>query len=174
MKKFSKRTWVLVGVVAVAAVAAVGGYAYFTTTGSGSGTATVGTSSNLALVGTSATTLYPGTSSTVSFTADNTSPGHQLLGTIYLASVDAYPTAADRTAETNAITTCGSISDGASANPATPVADFYMADVVSGQDFGPSASAQAVTATGTLEMNNRNVSQDTCKNAFLKLNLNTR
>jgi hypothetical protein len=158
----------------VVAISAVGAFAYFTTTGSGSGTATVGTSTNLALVGTAPTTLYPGTSSNVTFTADNTSPGHQQLGTIYLASVQAYPSALDRTNDTNLIAGCGSISDGAFANPAIPVADYYMADVVSNQDFGPSASPQGVTATGTLVMNNRSVSQDACKSAFLKLNLLTR
>ena len=94
--RFRKKTWVLLGVVAViAAMASVGAYAYFTTTGSGTGTATVGTSSNMTLPGTAGTTLYPGTSSSVSFTALNSSPGHQLLGTIYLASVVAYPTATE-------------------------------------------------------------------------------
>ena len=109
----SKKAIVLLAMSIVAIVAAVGAYAYFTTTGSGSGTATVGTSSNLALVGSSASTLYPGgPSSDVTFTADNTSPGHQQLGTIYLASVQAYPTALDRTNGTNVISGCGSVDPG--------------------------------------------------------------
>ena len=42
--RFKKRTWVLLGVVAViAAMASVGAYAYWTTSGSATGTATVGT-----------------------------------------------------------------------------------------------------------------------------------
>ncbi len=41
--KFRRRTWVLLGVLTVAAVAAVSGYAYFAASGSGSGTATVAT-----------------------------------------------------------------------------------------------------------------------------------
>ena len=41
--RFKKRTWVVLGVVAViAAMASVGAYAYFTSTGAGTGTATVG------------------------------------------------------------------------------------------------------------------------------------
>jgi hypothetical protein len=168
----SKKALVLLAVTVVAVVSAVAGYAYFTTSGSGTGTGTVGTSSNLELTGTASATLYPGTSSPVSFTALNNSSGHQQLGTIYLASVEAYPTAADRTAGTNVISGCGSVDDGSAVNAAA--SDFYMADVSSNQDFGPSASAQAVTAGGTLVMNNLNASQDACKNAFLKLDLATR
>ena len=104
----SRKGVALLAMLVVAAVAAAGAYAYFTTTGSGSGTGTVGTSSNLVLTGTASATLYPGTSSPVSFTALNNSAGHQQLGTIFLASVEAYPTAADRSAGTNAITGCGS------------------------------------------------------------------
>ena len=49
LSRFSKRTWVLVGVIAaVAAIASVGAYAYWTTGGSGSGTASTGdTTDNL-------------------------------------------------------------------------------------------------------------------------------
>jgi hypothetical protein len=168
----SKKSIALLATLAVAVIAAVGAYAYFTTTGSGSGTATVGTSSNLVLAGTASATLYPGTSSPVSFTALNNSSGHQQLGTIYLASVQAYPTAQDRTDGTNVISGCGSVDAGNVANAGA--SDFYMADVASNQDFGPGASPQAVTAGGTLVMNNLSSSQDPCKNAFLKLNLATR
>jgi hypothetical protein len=156
----------------VVAISAVGAFAYFTTTGSGSGTATVGTSSNLVLTGTASATLYPGTSSPVSFTALNNSPGHQQLGTIYLASVEAYPTALDRTNDTNVISGCGTVDAGNAANAGA--SDFYMQDVLSNQDFPAGASAQAVTAGGTLVMNNLSVSQNPCKNAFLKLDLSTR
>ena len=53
-------------IVTVAALVVAGSaYAYFTTTGSGSGTATVGSSSNLTVTGTTSGSLYPGTSSTV-------------------------------------------------------------------------------------------------------------
>src|SRR5207248_2861641 len=123
----SRKGIALLAMLVVAAVAAAGAYAYFTTTGSGSGTGTVGTSSNLVLTGTASATLYPGTSSPVSFTALNNSPGHQQLGTIYLASVEAYPTALDRTNATNQIVGCGSVDPGGVANAG--LSDFYMADV---------------------------------------------
>jgi len=84
---FRKKRVVVLAVLAIAAIGAAGGYAYFSTTGSGTGTATVGTSSVVTLHGTTASTLYPGTSSTVNFTVDNPSPGHQHVATIHLASV---------------------------------------------------------------------------------------
>src|SRR5205807_1735106 len=62
---------------------------FFTTSGSGTGTATVGTSSALTVHGSTAGTLYPGTSGTVSFTVDNPSSGHQQLATIHLSAVHA-------------------------------------------------------------------------------------
>jgi len=174
----SKKGIALLAALAVAVVAAVGAYAYFTTTGSGSGSATVGTSSNLVLAGTSASTLYPGTSSTISFTALNNSPGHQQLGTIYLASVKACSGAGSSwngTACSNSgteVTTCESVDPGNAVDAGT--SQFYMADVVSNQDFGPGASPQTVNATGTLTFHNLAVSQDQCKNANLYLSFATR
>jgi hypothetical protein len=176
--RLKKRTLVLLGAAVVAIGIAVGAYAYFTTTGSGSGTATVGTSSNLVLAGSTTGTLYPGTTVPVSFTALNNSPGHQQLGTIYLVSAQACSVAwvgdvcNGGSSGVGDIAGCGSVDPGnaldANAN------DLYMADVVSNQDFGPGASPQAVTATGTLKMNNLNASQDACKNANLYLSFATR
>jgi hypothetical protein len=51
MKLVTKRRIALLAALLIAAIAAIGGWAYFTTSGSGSGTATVGTSSNLTLHG---------------------------------------------------------------------------------------------------------------------------
>lgn len=174
----SKKSVALLAALAVAVVAAVGAYAYFTTTGSGSGTATVGTSSNLVLAGTAATTLYPGTSSDVSFTAQNNSPGHQQLGTIYLAGVKACTGAGSSwngTACSNGgseVATCESVDPGNAVDAGT--SQFFMADVVSNQDFPAGASPQTVTAHGTLYFHNLAVSQDQCKNANLTLQLATR
>ena len=61
--RFSKRTWVLFGVVAaVAAMATVGAYAYWTQGGSGTGSATTGTTTAITVVqdSTTASSLYPG------------------------------------------------------------------------------------------------------------------
>ena len=157
---------------AVVAIAAVGvAVAYFTTNGSGSGNATVGSSSALTLNGTSASTLYPGTTSGVTFTVDNPSSGHQQLGTIHLSAVHACVGAGstwDGTACTNSGSRalgCESVETGGSD---TNTANFYMADVVSNQDFG-NGNGQGVTATGTLKMNDLSSSQDACKNANLTL-----
>jgi hypothetical protein len=158
----------VIGVVALAGAA----YAYFTASGSGTGTATVGTSSALTLHGASASTLYPGVSSTVSFTVDNPSSGHQLLGTIHLASVKACVGASSSwngSACSNSgteATTCESVETGATDGN---TANFWMPDVVSAQDFA-AGNGQAVTATGSLKMNDLNSSQDACKNANLTLN----
>jgi hypothetical protein len=142
-----KRVLVLAVVAAVAAIGTTA-FAYFTTTGSGTGTAAVGTSSALVLHGTTAGSLYPGTSTTVNFTVDNPSPGAQHLGTITLASV----------------TTDG-------AHSGCTMSDFTMPAVLANQNFA-SGNGQAVTATGTLTMAD-NGNQDACKGAPLTLNLSS-
>src|ERR1700759_2108236 len=126
----STRGRVALGVVASLALAG-GAYAYFTATGSGTGSASVGASSGLTIHGTSASALYPGTNSTVSFTVDNPSPGKQQVGTIHLASVKASPSGDtwNGSACTNSgteITTCESVETGASD---TTTANFWMPDV---------------------------------------------
>ena len=148
----------------------VAAYAYFTATGTGTGTGSVGTSAAVTLHGTSASTLYPGTSSTVNFTVDNPSAGHQIVGTIHLASVVACDTAfvAGACPNGHEIAGCESINNGSGANGGTN--NFYMADVAANQDVA-SGNGVSVTATGTLTMNNLATSQDSCKNANLLLNL---
>lgn len=164
-----KRKKVLVGFGVVAAMALAGAaYAYFTSSGAGTGTGSVGTSSALTVHGTTAGPLYPGSSTTVSFTVDNPSNGHEQLGTIHLASVTACDQAltGGTCASGHEITSCEGVETGASDTNAN---NFYMPDVVSNQDVAP-GSGQAVTATGTLKLNDLPSSQDTCKNAYLLLN----
>ena len=121
--------------------------AYFTTTGSGTGAGTAGTSTALVLHGSAPTSLYPGTTSPVSFTVDNSSPGHQYVATIKLVSVSTD-----------------------SAHAACDVTKFTMPDVVANQDVA-SGSGIAITAGGTLTMLNSPTSQDACKGAPLTLHL---
>ena len=162
---FKKRTYVLLGVLsAVAAMAAVGAYAYWTTSGSGSGSATVGTDTGVVLHGSASGLLYPaGPGRTVSFTVDNASSGNQSVSNIHLVSVDAYSDAA----RTILIAGCG--------GPNSASSDFQMADVpvnpATDGNIAAGATGQALTAAGTLYMNNLSSNQDACKNAFLKLNL---
>ncbi len=138
-----------VGALAVAGVA----LAYFTTSGSGTGTATVGSSSAVTLHATVSSNLYPGTSSPVSFTVDNPSTGSQRVGTITLGSitVDA------------AHSTCSTTISGG--NP-----DFAMPAVTVNHTFG-SGNGQSVTPTGTLTMNETGANQDPCQGATLTLHL---
>src|SRR5262245_58944241 len=125
MKKLfrTKKSVALLAALVVASAAAVGGYAYFTTPGSGTGSASVGTETPVTLHAT-AGTLYPGTSTTVNFTVDNPSPGHQFVTKIIL----------------NSVTTDA-------AHSGCVMSDFTMPDVNANQDFA-NGNGQAVTATG--------------------------
>jgi hypothetical protein len=132
-------------------------FAYFTTTGGGSGTGTVGTSSAMTIhqVGivysnaSSDNAFVPGTSATVTFSVDNPSSGHQLLNTIHLASV------------TSNKSGCDSVDQ-----PTW----FTMPDVTVNKDYG-AGNGQAVTPTGTITFNNDPAaSQDACKGATLTFN----
>lgn len=174
MKFFNKRRIAILAVLLIALVSAIGGWAYFTTTGAGSGTASVGTSSVLTLHGVAGTTLYPGTTSSITFTVDNPSSGHQQLGTIHLAGVKACvgtgSTWTGSSCSNSGVeaTTCESVETGASD---TNTANFWMADVSENQDIAGSASGVAATNSGTLKMNNLSSAQDSCKNANLYLQL---
>ncbi len=144
----SKKRRALVALGAVGAVAAVGvAIAYFTSTGSGTGSATVGTSSAVTIHGTTSASLFPGTSTTVSFTVDNPSAGSQRVNAIQLESVS---------------TDAG--------HSACVMSDFTMPNVTVNQTL-PSGNGQAVTATGTLSMANTALNQDACQGAPLTLHL---
>jgi hypothetical protein len=137
--------------IALAATGAA--IAYFTSSGSGTGTAAVGSSSPVTLQATISSSLYPGSSSPVTFTVSNPSSGSQRVGTITLSSisVDAGHSACSTT-----------ISGG---NP-----DFSMPAVTVNKVFGP-GNDQSVTPGGTLTMNETGVNQDACQGATLTLNL---
>jgi hypothetical protein len=144
----SRKRRALVALGAAGTVVAVGvAFAYFTTTGSGTGSATGGTSSAVTIHGTAAGSLFPGTSTTVSFTVDNPSQGSQRVNAIQLESVT---------------TDAG--------HSACVTSDFTMPSVTVNQTF-PSGNGQAVTATGTLSMANTASNQDACQGAPLTLHL---
>jgi hypothetical protein len=153
MRLITKRRAVFGLTTALLVVVAGGAYAYFTTSGTGTGTAAVGTSSAVTLHATVTGSLYPGTTAPVSFTVDNPSSGQQRVGTITLASitVDA------------AHSECSTVITGG--NP-----DFTMPAVAVNKSFG-SGNGQSVTPTGTLTMNDTGVSQDKCQGATLTLHL---
>jgi len=184
MRFVTKKRVTILAVLLVALIAAIGGWAYFTTNGSGSGTATVGTSSNLTLHGSTIGTLYPGTNVSVSFTVDNPSAGHQQLGTIWLQYVKAC-TGAGSSWDPSLNSGAGGCSSGGTEQtgcesvdpgnaPDANASNFYMADVTENQDIAGSSSGVSATNGGTLKMNNLSSSQDSCKNAALYLQLATR
>ena len=158
-----------VGVLILAGAA----IAYFSSTGSGTGSATVGTSTAVTLHGSTTGSLYPGNSLTVTFTADNPNSGKVEVGTIHLASVKAcvgagssWNGSACSNSGTEA-TTCESVETGATDGN---TANFWMADVPVNAEV-TSGNGQSITPTGTLMMNDLSSSQDACKNANLTLNL---
>jgi hypothetical protein len=153
MRDITKRRAVLaLSCICLLAVAG-GAYAYFTTTGSGTVTASVGTGSAVTLKGTVTGNLYPGSSSPISLTVDNPSSAKQRVGTISLEKI---------TADAGH-SSCSVVIGGG--NP-----DFTMAEVVVNKTYGQ-GNGQAVTPNGTLTMNDTGVSQDACQGATLTLTL---
>jgi hypothetical protein len=147
-----KRAFAAFGCVC-ALTAAGAAFAYFTSSGAGTGSASVGSSSAVTLHATISANLFPGSSSPVKFTVDNPASGVQRVGTVSLSSISA------DAGHSSCSTT---ISGG---NP-----DFTMAPVPVNQVF-PSGSGQEVSATGTLAMNETGVNQDACQGATLTLHL---
>ncbi len=145
-----KRMIALTSVVGLLVVAGAA-FAYFSSTGSGSATATVGTSSALTVNGTPAGSLYPGASTTVNFNAANPSSGHEYLATIHLSGVTV---------------------DSTHASAGCQSGWFTMPDVTANQDI-PTGTTNSVTSTGTLSMTNTSSNQDACQGATLSLSFTT-
>ena len=83
MRRITKKWLALLVVGAIAVIAAVGGYAYFTSSGSGTGSASVGSSSNVQLSSSPVGTLYPGGADVpVSVSIHNPGSGAAYIGTI--------------------------------------------------------------------------------------------
>lgn len=147
-----KRALVTLGST-IAVVAAGVAFAYFTSSGSGTGSASVGSSSAVTLHASISSNLFPGSSSPVTLTVDNPSSGVQRVGTVSLASITV---------------------DGAHSGCSTTISggnpDFTMAAVPVNQVFPP-GNGQSVSATGTLAMNETGVNQDACQGATLTLHL---
>jgi hypothetical protein len=146
----SKKGVALLATLAVAVVAAVGAYGYWTTTGAGTGTVANASSNGTITLHAdwAAGALYPGGSQDVSFTADNAGASNLYVGTIHLASV--------------------SVDAGHSS---CAVADFTMPDVVSDTEVPAGSSALALNGTGSLSFANTDVNQDGCKGALITLHL---
>jgi hypothetical protein len=152
MKKIlkSKKGIALLATMVAAVAAAVGAYAYWTTTGAGTGTV-ANASANGTLVlhaDWAADALYPGGSQDVTFTADNAGDSNLYVGTI----------------TTDSITT-----DDVACLPA----DFSIDPVTSNTVVPAGETAYALNGTGSLEFANTNVNQDACKGAEITLHLSS-
>ncbi len=92
MKRFGKRTVVVLAVAVAASVAAVAGYAFWTSAGTGSGYASTGTAgawlvTSQAPVG--AALVPGGPAQTVQYTVTNTGSGDQVLGGVTVSVANA-------------------------------------------------------------------------------------
>src|SRR5690348_10563269 len=130
MQKLMRKR-ILVPVAAIAALALAGiAFAYFTSSGTGSGTATVGSAAGVTIDNVSFdNTLYPGGSTTVRFTITNSSRD---------TAVQVHDVVADTTYGTTGV-------DGLPAG--CSAADFTFADVTVDRSVPAGGS---VNATGTL------------------------
>lgn len=151
MRKLMRKR-ILVPVAALAALALAGiAVAYFTASGTGSGTASVGTVGDVTITGvTFDDTLYPGGSTPVRLTINNTSADSAV-------SVD--KVVADTAYGTTGV-------DGLPAG--CDAADFTFGDVTVNESISANGST---TATGTLSMANSTANQDACQGASPVLHL---
>jgi hypothetical protein len=165
MKKFltSKKGIVLLATSVAAVVAAMGAYAYFTSTGSGTGNATVGTDSSWAVgqTGLAGGPLYPdaaigtGNIETATYTVKNPSAGNQLLTDVKVKVANA-----DGTPWTSGTCNASDFSVGGAAVGAT------YTDSDSAGDF---LAGQTKTDTVTVQMIDNNANQNDCRTLSVPL-----
>ena len=144
MKRFGKRAWVLIAVLAVAVVAAVGGYAYWTTTGDGTGSGTVGSAGQYTV--------------TVSFPSGQLHPG----GNVAVSGTITNNTSSDLQVSTvaeHAVVASGSCTAGW----------FHFSGTVTGGTQTLAASGGSTGYTGTLSMDETGTNQDACQGATVDL-----
>jgi hypothetical protein len=158
-KLFSTKKRIAAGVLAVAIIAATGGIAaaYFTTTGSGTGSTTAGANSgSITLHATIVGNILPGDGGqSVTFKADNSNTTTNLfVTTISFVSV------------TSSDTGCQSVLTG---DPT----EFSMAAVTSNSSVAPGAG-HTIAGTGTLIWaNSSSVDQTPCAGKSLTLNVSS-
>jgi hypothetical protein len=157
IRRFSKRTWVLAGVVAViAAMASVGAYAYWTSSGDGTGTASTGTSDafNVTQLAPSPTNLVPGgPAQDVKINVENDQSFNQYLTSLTFEVDPAWVENDD-------------VGDDW---PPCTAADFDLVqptvnnvDLIPGNHFGPAY-------TGTIQLKNTPNNQNNCKGVSVDL-----
>ena len=139
--------------VAVVAVGAMGAFAYWTTSGSGTGSVATGTTAGITVNETSASTnLFPGGSKSLSGNFDNGN-SFPVFVTAVTASVTAFTAQADNT------------------KPACTAADFNVTGTATVGAQVPSGSGQGSWSGLTLNMVNSGANQDNCKGITVPLTL---
>lgn len=148
-RNLMKKRILVLGVVAVMAVAGVA-IAYWTTTGSGSGSGAVAASNGtLELHGKITDALTPGASSAVTFTADNGGTSTLQVGTVHaVVSIDEEHV-----------------------NKGCEASDFTIADTGENQVIPAKSSGVALAHNGTISMADTKANQDGCKGAEISLAL---
>jgi len=151
MRKLMRKR-ILVPVAAIAALALAGvAFAYFTASGTGSGTASVGTDSGVTIDSvTFDSTLYPGGSTNVRYTITNSSSN---------APAQVGKVVADTSAGTNGVS---GLPRGCSAS------DFSFGDVTVNAEI---PAGRSLNGTGTLSFADTGANQDACKGASPVLHL---
>jgi hypothetical protein len=142
MKRFSKRTWVVIGVVLAIAMSAIGAFAYFTAAGSGSGTADVGAASAIVITSdANLTDLYPGgVDESVAVHVANPGSGQQYVDDV-----------------------SGTVADNGGC-----LGSWFEVDTIDlNQNIAPGATVDTTTA---VRMNDSGSNQNACQNATVTIN----
>jgi hypothetical protein len=140
--KRTKKTWVLLGIVAAIALSAIGAFAYFTATGSGTGNAEVGAASNIVITSdANVTDLFPdGPDRTVDVHVQNPGTGQQFVDDVSGTVVD----------------------------QAGCLGSWFEVDTI---DLNANIAPGATVDTSTLvRMNDSNTNQNACQNLTMVIN----
>ncbi len=143
MRMFSRKALVAGGLVATLGLGGIA-FAYFTQSGSGTGSASVGSSAAITLSASAPTAVTPaGVTSDVAIVVTNPGSGSQHVNSVSLTSVDA--------SDVNCVTSA-----------------FSMPSVTVNQTL---AAGAFTTVHGTLSMADNGLNQDACQGASLTLHL---
>jgi hypothetical protein len=148
-----RRVVVAAAASVIGLLAALGGYAFWNLTGSGTATTAVGTATDgsVTLTATIADGIYPGSSMPVTYKASNSSTTASVtIGTVSVTGITAD-----------------------AGHSGCDTSDFAVAPVVQNQLLLPNATNVTLPNTGTLTYANTALDQNACKGATLTLTLSS-
>jgi hypothetical protein len=150
MRSFSKKRVIATLTVLAVLVSAVSAYAYWTTTGLGTGSASVANSNGtITLHASFAGGLTPGASEPVSFTADNPATSSLYVGTVTsVVSID-------------------------SQHSGCLASDFTVPAVAENQRIAAGATGVALANNSSITFADTDANQDACKGATVTLTLSS-